>query len=1844
MTDEPAGKIGEGFQSFLVSGVERGGFETDDLLYAMLPLMEQVLEMHEQGLVAPLAGLAALQVTHRQLWFENAAGKEPGKATGEIQRIQRALASRAMTVVGQNDLTVDLDQSTEWGGGVSTDNRRVVDGETTPNFPVYVAGYLSWEQRVGHHDALTDIFSLGMLMASLACGLDFDSEEELERFVEHRDQLAVVNPELHPVVATAIVRMTEIDRHVRAPDLRSLFLVLKNYRDQPLDEEFDFGSMVGFESASPQERKHLIHQNLRSRLFEISRRNRLIYFRQTLSTLNLTVSSVPLLLDYKTIRPEQLLIWQPSLAKQLTQDGEIALGRYLRFEDAPYLSGVLDTIRRDANRDKREYGFAQLRLVLTFLRWHNLKENKEERIHSPLLLFPVELQKKKGVRDSYTLVASGTEAEVNPVLRHHLKQLYDLDLPERVDLSETSVDAVYEVLLAQIKASEPAVELKKIDRPQIDLMYEKACKRLDVFRQRRRTSGRTRTFGSINYSYKAENFEPLGLQLYLRHVRPGPLPLEYLFTDKPDVRRPEVQGIKQLSVTRETYALREGSKANPYVWDFDLCSLTLGNFNYRKMSLVQDYNELVVSEGENSAFEDLFALDSKKHEAKAPPPLPLDEQYLIVPSDPTQASAIAWGREGQNMIIQGPPGTGKSQTITNLIADYVANGKHVLFVCEKRAALDVVYHRLAQSGLDRLACLIHDSQTDKKSFVMDLKESYEGFLSAKPAKGLEKKAKAQMEIMLRELETLQLFSDGMLGQPDGGDASVRDLIGRLVELKSHVEIQDAEAEEAVPAYRDWEDFGSRVKRLVSTLIDLGVDPVFARHPLRYLQRECFRAESPVTELRRRLEDTDAVLERVSEGVDSLPLDVTTASLADLKALCARAGQAHFLAKHRLLSLLDSESPEAKQHEDVKRQITAQGKKLTQAREKTTFWKNKFSHADTVTALEQAIAFEASFLSVFKPARWRLAKVLKAEYLFARHSVKPTWSAVLADLLAEHEVIAETASITERGCLAFGVETMAVLDDALDSFQGKNARVGDLSRVWSHRFNEFLLKNSAAAELVERLVEMEQDVGELVRLADRYVSGAQEKEIAALEHVQADLREGLKILPELLPDLNDLLEVPDQFYAALCNLELDVKGFEAACAAKTLHQVYREDRGLNRFAGWMLRRSVERVQEASDALMALNGPRIIERVRAEFVEHHSIAGKPAAQLDSEQKELKKDFNKGRRVLEHEFGKTMRYKSIREMAADSSGRVILQIKPIWLMSPLSISDTMPLDVEHFDVVIFDEASQIKLEEAIPAVYRAEQVIVVGDEMQLPPTNFFSAGSVDENDLVELEEDGEAVAYDLSADSFLSHAGRNLPSTLLGWHYRSRFESLIGFSNNAFYHGELLTIPDRRLPIQAREELCFRSAEEGGVRAPSVLQRSISFHYAEHGRYEKRRNRPEADYIAQLVKGLLAEETGLSIGIVAFSEAQQGEIELALNQLAAGDTDFRNRLAAEMEREEDHQFCGLFVKNLENVQGDERDIIILSICYGHDAKGKMRMNFGPINKSGGEKRLNVIFSRARRHMAVVSSIRSHDITNDYNDGANCLKNYLEYSDAISRGDESRATRILRVLSAQQNERMDDEPRVDAIVQDLSAALIARGFEVSMGVGQSHFTCDLAVRNPGASEHQVAILVDTVSHYAVDNVLERYVQRPGILRAFGWEVIEVLAKDWFHAPEDVLSLIVRVMSGEEIVEEADLTEVEQEESVEVGDDGEIEIDVLPVLEDVARDQDIETRFLEFKDERSDKFWEITRRGMELSVRFGRTGTAGQSRVRCLDDVDAAKAEMKRNAEQKLKKGYVEQETPRSS
>ncbi len=1734
-----------------------GGLQTDDVLKLVLPLLREVLALHEQGQVAALGTAFAYRVTDvPALALSQPEGQAPLRHLEAIAPLEQPAAS-VLRVVGEQRITIDAD------AGVSLDNLEVMADagpDTVPTRRAYLPGYTAWELRLGHHDALSDILCLGQVLASLSCGLDFAVGEELARFAAHRANLFELNRRLHPVVAAVIFEMTALDRHERARDLPSVIRRLETYRDQPLDLDLGLDRVAPARNG-PGQRRQAIQLHLRDRLFDLSRRNRLLYFKPTQAHVNLTIASVPLVVDMHSIRVDQLCVWDGRFATDIASCDPVPLARWLRFEDQPYLPGALDRILQEARRDRSEYGFSQLSLVIAFLRWHNLKEGaaggpeQAERIASPLLMLPVELTRKKGVRDQYLLEAATHEAQVNPTLRHHLRQLYGIVLPEMVDLRETTIEQFHAQLSAQIAQSEPGVQLRLVKQPEISVIHQRARQRLEQFK--RRTRVRTPSalpVASQDFSYAQEDFRPLGLQLFHARVRPVPLPVRDAVGASPQPRAPQMAETATANETeRTTLALRESS-GNPYQWDIDLTAVTLGNFNHRKMSLVRDYSGLAESDMASEAFDRVFSLQPRQVDAEAPPALPLADQWPVVQGDATQTAAVALARTGTSYIIQGPPGTGKSQTITNLIADYVGRGQRVLFVCEKRAAIDVVFHRLRQQGLDELCCMIHDSQGDKKAFVQNLRKTYEQWLEAPEALTQESAERSRvLDAMQLDLRALERFDAAMRDVPDHLAVTLRELVARLIALKADDPALTPLQAEALPAFAAWRRHAELVSRLHLAVTESLGAPSLAQHVFAQLAPSLLKQEKPLARLvdlsERAVELSGACRDALTDAWPPLANDATL--WRDALAVVADARRVGALAARGQLALLDATHPSSVALGTALAERRTLQQALDDTLQRTGHWRDKLSPGDTEAGLAQARAQQGSLLRWLQPSWWRLSGELKRRYNFAGHAVRPQPAQILQDLLAEHTARAALQKQAQQLEADYGCTDAEAFTQELQAMRGT-----DDSTSLRAEFKSYLRTEPApsASRSVEKLAAAGTRTDTLDALWRELVHDVSAQPLNALEPLARTLREQADALPSVLQPLQELADADPAVAAALRSLPLPPDAIEFAVAREGLERVYRTERWLPRFDGATLARHAQRLGDAERQLLERNARTLAAAVRQRFRDHVQKSALPASQLDADGKVFKKSYNAGRRELEHEFGKTMRYKAIRELASGDTGRVVRDMKPIWLMSPLSVSDTLPLAADLFDVVIFDEASQIPVEEAVPALYRAPQIIVVGDEMQLPPTSFFSSSRDPEDDTVSVADDdsegeseGDRIAVVLDADSLLNQGARNLPATLLAWHYRSRYESLIGFSNAAFYAGNLYTIPDRSLPAPERAEILVqsRSPSDESVKAhvDALLSRAISFHRVSDAVYENRINDGEARHIAQLVRELLRRETGRSLGIVAFSEAQQGEIEDELNTLGAVDAEFAARLEAEYVREENDQFCGLFIKNLENVQGDERDIIILSICYGPNPEGRMLMNFGPINQRGGEKRLNVIFSRAKHHMAVVSTIRHEAITNDHNEGAAALKNFLRYAECLSRGDADTARRVLEGMNplTRGAGKVAGHARADEISAQIAEALRARGHAVDEQVGQSRFRCDLAVRAAGdaqgaegeqssqsspSSHYALGILVDTAAHYENRNVLERYVSRPRILNAFGWQVLQVLAKDWLHGPHAVLEQIEQALA----------------------------------------------------------------------------------------------------------------------
>ncbi|PHP86152.1 DNA helicase [Burkholderia sp. AU18528] len=1810
----------------LIAAQAGAALSTDDVLVLVLPLFGQVAELHAEGKVAALDADSIVIDEGGGLALRRPDGEVPLMDVGAVHRVQPHPAS-GLNIVG----ALQLDHTPD-GHHSQTDLALQLDAAAPVERPVYLPGYASWERSIGHHDEITDVFMLGMVLASLACGLNFETESDLRAFVEHRRNLFVLHERLHPIVAAAIVEMTEVNRHDRATDVAALAMRLRTWREQPLGLDVERALAGATGTAS---RRGAVLTHLRDRLFDLSRRNRLLHFRPTAATVNLTVASVPLMLQIESVRPEHICTWGGPFAADVVAGKAVPLQQWLRFDDQPYLPASLDRLIADTRRERAEFGFSNLRLVVAFLRWHNLKEAPDERVVSPLLWLPVELVKRKGVRDQYVIQCTGGDAEFNPVLRHHLSQLYDIRLPETVDLGKITLAEIHADILAQIRRSEPSVELRLVDKASVRLVRQKAQQRMQQYRRRKPAAGAGGSHGGRlpSFSYAQDDYRPLGRALFEAWVRPSELPQRFEAGAAPDasVRRPQMADAAAEAVDeRQGYVLQE-SDGHRYAWDLDLTQVTLANFNYRKMSLVRDYAQLLDETGVNPAFDRVFSIEPREVETSAAAPLPVGEQWNVVASDATQNASVSLARSKRSFIIQGPPGTGKSQTITNLIADYAGRGKRVLFVCEKRAALDVVFHRLKQSGLDALCCLIHDSQSDKKAFIADLKTCYERWI-AQPhdSEALHARRAALIDALDVQQRRIDAFEAAMAAAPDALGASVRALLRRLVALPAVPDVGFA-LRERLPALAVWDRHGELTQRVHRAMRERFGANSLASQPFARLSAALLADERAFGRAEQLCRDADALFDALDPVLES-----TVASIGHGTALsraCAIAADCQWLIDTGLaahLDVLDPASSAQTALQEVRDALSAHADALTAAQATTVHWRDKLSPGDTASALALARRFEASALRWLQPAWWRLRAELRRRYDFAQHAVHPGYVKVLEQLAAEQAAAAALDAADVECRKRYGVSEMGAFLRALAELEARLASDGDLRGRIAHlrQAVDPLAAARIDAGAREALDKLERRIRDNLVMDDGV-------SLAEVAEALRDLREGVDDLPDLLPLLRAVHAADPAYAATLQSVDLAPAELEALVADEALRRLERENPVLARFGGAALAQSARAAARIQRELLTVNAQVVSATLHRQFADHVRQSSLSATQLDADGKTFKKRYATGRRELEHEFGKSMRHRSIRDLADDETGMVVNDLKPIWLMSPLSVSDTLPLSPDLFDVVIFDEASQIPTEESVPALSRARQVVVVGDEMQLPPTSFFTAAGTEGEDEIVIEEEGERIAINLDSDSLLNQAARNLPATLLAWHYRSRHEALISFSNAAFYDGRLVTIPDRVLERADEDGWSVQSTQDdaGIVGADALLARPISFHRLDDGVYVERSNVPEARYIASLVREMLRRETGLSLGIVAFSEAQQSAIEAALEALAAEDADFAARLEREYVREDDDQFNGLFVKNLENVQGDERDVIILSICYAPGPDGRMLMNFGPINQRGGEKRLNVIFSRARHRMAVVSTIHAEAITNVHNDGAAALRAFLQFAQASATGQFDRAQAVLGALNQGARDAFTRRTSADAIRDALAEALRARGHPVDIDVGRSQFRCDLAIVDSSKRDYALAILLDNPAHVVADTT-ERYVFRPDILRGFGWRVLDIPGKDWLDDPAAVLARIeAMLVDGQDraLDQEIELPAPAVQAPAPEEATGQKEAVAAAVVPTER------VRSLRFEQGASSKFWRASLRGTELNVTYGRIGSTGQANLKQFETVERAQREMDKLVTEKLRKGYVE-------
>ncbi len=468
--------------------------------------------------------------------------------------------------------------------------------------------------------------------------------------------------------------------------------------------------------------------------------------------------------------------------------------------------------------------------------------------------------------------------------------------------------------------------------------------------------------------------------------------------------------------------------------------------------------------------------------------------------------------------------------------------------------------------------------------------------------------------------------------------------------------------------------------------------------------------------------------------------------------------------------------------------------------------------------------------------------------------------------------------------------------------------------------------------------------------------------------------------------------------------------------------------------------------------------------------------------------------------YQISKDKKHWPIRK-AMEVYGNFIFSLFPCWLLSPENVSSLLPLEKNLFDIVIFDEASQVFIESTIPTIYRGKNIVVAGDAKQLRPSATFMKRYLG----ADIESfDDPSVQAALEVESLLDLAVARYNSANLTYHYRSRHQELIDFSNCAFYSGGLQVAPNIYT----------------GKKTRPMERHKVD------GRWIDRKNQAEAQRVVDIIKNIFATRTNNeSIGIITFNSDQQTCIADAIDKEAQRDAKFRVEIAKEKTRMDDGEDTGLFIKNLENVQGDERDIIIFSIGYAPNELGRVYTNFGSLSTEGGENRLNVAITRAKTKIIVVTSIEPEDLKVDTskNQGPKLLRDYLAYVRYVAEGDNASARTILNALSpADSGNDNHILTSVPSIEEQMKERIEKLGYKVDIGLGNKNSRISLAVYDDSTDKYLIGVELDKDAFAASSSAMERDVYKPKFLEGRGWKIMRVWCRDWWISPARVVRSIV--------------------------------------------------------------------------------------------------------------------------
>ena len=1140
----------------------------------------------------------------------------------------------------------------------------------------------------------------------------------------------------------------------------------------------------------------------------------------------------------------------------------------------------------------------------------------------------------------------------------------------------------------------------------------------------------------------------------------------YLLNAEYGLKLPEFKDDDSLS----SYIARASRVVRKVGWEIvDECKV--GIFSFLKINMYEDLKKnakrILSNDVINTLIGERSIADDMPYEVSQSDDNPLIDLHAVVDADSSQIEAIEKAKHGDSFVLQGPPGTGKSQTITNIIAECLYDGKKVLFVSEKQAALNVVYDKLKKANLADFCLELHSHKANKKAVIDELNRTLE-----LPKTAVSSSAQSEIRQKKAALKTLDDYEKELHEKREPVNKSLYELFEILASLGEAADfsIQLSNIHKKGEAYlHNAIDLLEQYAAILPSIgynytqnawygfnktqlsYDESMDLINDFEMILYGLKELVPISSEITN---RYEISELNYKRTFEWIELLQFlgtsdiitpnllskegcEIAVAYITDLENTSKRIRQLYaFITgkfSDKVFQELDAEKTYKLLAEDYKNIFT----RIFKSGYKDLIVKIQ-SYAISGKKIKYRDAYDLAFNML--------------QYFGSLESFQKIESDAknyLGSCYAGHDTNWEYLSSGVNQLYAKicnGMPSLGLIPDmTVEQYKFCQSTMCEDSR----KLNECINKFQIAVERVNGF--FEKSIFDLEN--DNYSK--------CIDKLQACVNnfEGLTVwkrFRELIKDLSaaDLGEFINFVILEEPNVNLIVGAYEKAFYKAWIDHILDEVPELGGFS--------RRNQDS--AIKIFKSKDVLQYEISKYQISAKLSSmRPNLNLVSDGSAVS--------VLRAEGQKKRKQMPIRKLLSETGG-LVQTIKPCFLMSPLSVSTFLESDKIAFDTVIFDEASQIFPQDALGAIYRGKQLIVVGDSKQMPPSNFFSSST-------DVDEDDEDDIYNITDfESILDVCSSIFNTKKLAWHYRSRFEQLIAFSNVNFYNNNLVTFPSA-------------TENKKGV--------GVDYYHVD-GVFDRssKTNMGEAKFIVDQIYEHIKSYPKRSLGVVAFSVAQQNLIDKLLAKKRASSPDcewfFTNEGAEPF-----------FIKNLETVQGDERDTIIFSVAYAHDASGRFIHNFGPLNREGGERRLNVAVTRAKYNVQLIASIHYTDINLDKtkSEGVRQLRSYLEYA---QNGDSV----IERVTSS--NRGFENQSNLEGEICDF---LKDRGFVVDTHIGYSEDKIDIGLRKDSGSNYLIAIECDGPVYHNSKNARDRDCLRQRVLENMGWKYYRIWSTDWYKNKE---------------------------------------------------------------------------------------------------------------------------------